>query len=705
MFNYFFEFFDRKKKVLPDKTKYKVRSKTPPIRRKMTRPFPSPSPRSSSSSSRPFTYDYSAKTEIPTSINLCKLTDKTQICNIGSCVKKIIGLPSDSASPTDTWVINFKDNVYYNNIKIDKGFLKIFVSPYTRSISKQRHVETIALDYEINIYKNIIKNLIDYKICPNFIKYLASGTNCTFENMLEILNGNIYTSSGSLISPSQTMKNLQRNMIFLQYDVDEDADKRPEINDNTNLIYKYPPISMGVKYNMIMTEDANAIKFDVWIKNNRHYPGFEKDLWEVLFQIFVACYSMSLSKLVHNDLHSSNIFIRSSTLSKNVLYYINGIPTMINSRYLALVYDFDNGFVEKFGNNPKLVGYFCDVSSQCNTYIENKDIIKILCYVYSHVKNDIIQNKILELLTSNNSYKKELVYTYKNNKSFCFLQQNNYAQPFDFYNKFHNCEIIINNLKKLMVELPLENVSENNIFKCNKKYFKNDGSLNLKEIEKDKYTKIPSPEPPKYKTKGSPEAKYTKKVANKECDNCVKLFSDENIDDTKSFRKWAVKNHPDKGGDSTKFASISNCNDLFFKDKTCDETKIRTVKSPTSSRASSRPSIIPSSPRPSSKYKITPTVPRSSIKTPKPISPRAFSLSRIEKNRTNRIRSLLEQYINDNKIYTDDDYLINLAKYIDENERLKNYFIGENLLTENQVLGILINEIENYNKMDISTSF
>jgi hypothetical protein len=55
-----------------------------------------------------------------------------------------------------------------------------------------------------------------------------------------------------------------------------------------------------------------------------------------------------------------------------------------------------------------------------------------------------------------------------------------------------------------------------------------------------------------------------------------------------------------------------------------------------------------------------------------------------------------------NKIYETDEYLEKLANYINSDPRILNYFNGENILTENQVYQILINELENYNKMDIS---
>jgi hypothetical protein len=626
--------------------------------------------------------------KIPEYINLCKLTDKTEICTISPCIKKITGLATDSASPTDTWIINFKENVYYNNHKIEKGFLKIFLNPNTPGISNSRRVDLLALDYEINIYKDVIKNLIEYKVCPNFIKYLASGINCSFENLNSMLNGNIHTDIGEVISPRQTALNLLRNITFLQYEINENNDKRPAINDNSQLNYRYPAVNIGFKYNMLMSEDSNAVKFNSWIGSNIRNSNFEQDLYSILFQIFVACYSMSLSKLVHNDLHSGNVFIRTS-LSKDMLYYVNSVPTGIRSRFTALIYDFDRGYCERFGDNPKLQNFECNVASQCNIYIENKDIIKILCYVYSYIENDIIRNKLLELLTSNASHKKELIETYRFRNS-CFLQKDDIAQPPNFYTKFNNCETIINKLRNLINKIPTESIDENNIFRCNKKYFMSNGILNIPEILKDREKRSERTE------KSKDEATYAVKVSNKECDNCVKAFEDENIYDRKSFLKWSVKNHPDKGGNREKFQLISNCNELFYKYDKCDISKVKPA--PSVAKISSRPTVAVPVAISFTPKAAAPTGKRFS----KYVSPSAPKPPESKSIRSKRMREFLIQYLNENRMYDIDNFLERLAGFVNENPRILGYFNGENILTENQVYTMLIDELDRYNRMSMS---
>jgi hypothetical protein len=46
-------------------------------------------------------------------------------------------------------------------------------------------------------------------------------------------------------------------------------------------------------------------------------------------------------------------------------------------------------------------------------------------------------------------------------------------------------------------------------------------------------------------------------------EKCVELFDDLDIYSHKDFKKWALKNHPDKGGSVDKFQIVSSCEDFF----------------------------------------------------------------------------------------------------------------------------------------------
>ena len=55
------------------------------------------------------------------------INENFNVCKISSIINKIKGLESNSASPTDTWIIYFNDDITYDNKPITSGFLKIFI--------------------------------------------------------------------------------------------------------------------------------------------------------------------------------------------------------------------------------------------------------------------------------------------------------------------------------------------------------------------------------------------------------------------------------------------------------------------------------------------------------------------------------------------------------------------------------------------------
>jgi len=60
-------------------------------------------------------------------------------------------------------------------------------------------------------------------------------------------------------------------------------------------------------------------------------------------------------------------------------------------------------------------------------------------------------------------------------------------------------------------------------------------------------------------------------VDRKLCSECKKILKNNDITSLKEFRKWALKNHPDKGGDEETFGIVSGCNDEYFgTNKRCD---------------------------------------------------------------------------------------------------------------------------------------
>lgn len=406
------------------------------------------------------------------------INENFNVCKISSIINKIKGLESNSASPTDTWIIYFNDDITYDNKPITSGFLKIFIDP-----SSNYKATNLALKYEMYIYKYIINNIVKYKLCPNFVKYLGSGNKCVINDLLHILNGNLYDNSGKiLLTKQECSTNLKRNLICIE----SHARDRPSIQTNTLI-----PISSDFTenfYNILLLENMeNNITLNKWLNTN---SGNSIELWNIIFQITFACHVMSLSKLVHNDLHSSNIFIKDLGTETFFNYNINENNYVIKTRYQPLIYDFDRGYSKKFGDN-KLLNYY-QTASQCNIFIYNKDIVKILCYVYKYVSDKHLKNKILRLISINPEYIEQIknIYEFKyGGDERCFLQYidevDNQRKPIpnEWYRNFNdNIDILLNISNNFLPKYSSKLVDINNIFTCNTDYFKPNGELDIEKI-------------------------------------------------------------------------------------------------------------------------------------------------------------------------------------------------------------------------------
>jgi hypothetical protein len=417
-------------------------------------------------------------------------------------ISDVTGLKNTSSSPSDTWVVTFKKDTTFDNIPVKKGFLKIFID---MDNLRPKSNSSLALKYEMNIYSSIINDILKYNICPNFVKYLASGEKCSYLNLLNILYPYLHSSDERPLSRKKCIENLNRNLYYVL----KDKLGRPAIEDEIiiGLLRPVDFLHSAYTYNIILTENIdNPFTFNKWLFSYGSKPEYKTELWNILFQITVACYTMSLSKLVHNDLHSNNIFIRDLGVETYFLYNINGEKITIKTRYQPLIYDFDRGYVERFGKNIYLDGSLCTKTSQCNIFIKNKDIIKILCYVYKNIDTET-KDSLLEIISKNEVYKDKIKDTYDlrstvNGLRHCFLQyvdeyDNEKAIPVEWYDNFNdNLNILSEIYHEYLPEYSDYIVKKNNTFTCNQDYFNADGTIDIDKVLFGRLSPISSGSPP-----------------------------------------------------------------------------------------------------------------------------------------------------------------------------------------------------------------
>lgn len=315
-----------------------------------------------------------------------QLNEFGNACEMHNCIEKVVGLKSNSTSPTDTWILTFKDDTKYEDTVINKGFLKFFIDPSTLPDYYTRLPTLKGLVYEIRVYKDVIRPLVDLKICPNFIRYLGSATSCSYDSMIKILENNTYLGDTPMLKQKDALEQSFQDNFNHMYRV-----KGGRNSINTELPPNLQPIedAKNHKYSLLVNE---TIKQDTYTLGDflnmiaKTGKKLERGEWCIIFQVIIACYAMSSAKMGHNDLHPGNIYIE--PYSKRLNYILGSHMNMYSTKcgVIAKLYDFDRSYSNRLGNNPLLepesgLGKY----SQTNEFIPNRDMVKILGYVYTAV--------------------------------------------------------------------------------------------------------------------------------------------------------------------------------------------------------------------------------------------------------------------------------------------------------------------------------
>ena len=483
----------------------------------------------------------------PESINFLPLRN---MCDVGKSVINVKGLPSGSASPSGQWIIDFASGTKYGNYNVKKGFLKWWLKPeLVIEMSKNINVEVLpgenviedieitnikGLDYETQLYSKVVHPLIVNHICPNFVKFLASGETCSKEDLLNtLINKTEDDLTGGKIQDYELRSNMDRNISWVYwqlknrpsigtyYDPSVDGtwetyltkefneSKEPEtpaLKSQLNITNKTPS---GGEFNFFVTEAATeSIDLITWIeqmKNNGTISNSEFAI--VLFQIVYACYSMNLSKMVHNDLHAGNIWVKDIGQETEVIYVIQNGTYCMKTRWKVMVYDFDFSHCEWNGVNEKVDRDWVKEYniSNYNKDAQIKDVAKVFSYVYSSIKaNNQLGNGLIGII-SKSQYNKEIVKLYEDDAGgyLGITDQNGDVTPFSNWSYFHNHETILKNISsatqnisvstswasvystrymsKLIARNPPLNKHEN-IFFCAPSFFNKNGTLNYTTI-------------------------------------------------------------------------------------------------------------------------------------------------------------------------------------------------------------------------------
>jgi hypothetical protein len=353
-----------------------------------------------------------------------------QPCKIAELIKSIKGIASNSTSPTDYYSIKFKDNLSFNNKKVDEGFLKLFISN-NLNLNK-------ALKYEGSIYE-LLSFIIRTKCCPFFSLSYVIGKNCDYNNIMNIIKK-------SEIKDNYTLeKNFARNIYYLE----NKLKNRPALeteNYETEISKDYIKKVKGYKYDFILSENIKGIKLRDYLEKNKENIRLDifNNIYKILFQISIAMYTLSLCQISHNDLHLNNIFI--CGIPKRTIYYtINSKRYKFTTDFIIKIYDYDRAYSTLFGNNESLYGERCQNYNQCNEFTNGKDMLYILYRLFilfskmELMKGNMIKSNIIKSICPSNKKLYNQLLTIHKYKKFENIE----------FDDIYNFDTIIHNFFKL----------------------------------------------------------------------------------------------------------------------------------------------------------------------------------------------------------------------------------------------------------------
>ena len=407
------------------------------------------------------------------------LVENDDACQVSRYIKKVSGIKANSVSDTDIWILYFNPDTYYENEIVREAITKISINnaSVTKLFNKQFLSVNVSLEYEINVYKKVIRPLLDNNISPNFIKYYATGIGCSFDNLLAILEKDK--------TKNMTEQNLARNLCYL---VGLRNGDRPSISTavSTKVKQKEMDLFKKIKYNVLVNELSSSPTFFDFLKNNKMVT--HSTLYKIFFQAAVGCYVMYLSKMIHHDIHTSNVFVENVN-KQNITYKMLGKYYTINTNQILKIYDFDKAYAKRLGPNTSLDGFFCDEYLFCNKLYNNHDIVKFFITTANFYKrNKAMRQIISEIICKDNlskAQKREVEDIYNSS----FLASKTSHRDSSVLNMFVSTEEIIRRIaSKLENDIQITEskpTKQTTIYKCEPELFNEDGSLNLIKLVLD----------------------------------------------------------------------------------------------------------------------------------------------------------------------------------------------------------------------------
>jgi len=274
----------------------------------------------------------------------CQLEGLHNACELPKCVYTIIdGNVPENWNHFYIWILYLNDGTTYNTTPMTVCRLHFW---------DETSLYAASYNYQQWVYVNVVRTLVDKRVCPLFTRYLAHGKRCDVRTLQEIV---LNSQGNGGITPIIKSGGSRTYGLLLLEDVRASSDLKNYFDDHDELTVKE---------------------------------------WGILLHIAIACYALFLAKTAHNNLIAGNV-----KLVKNVqvtTFKINGEKYTIQPVIEPIIINFLSANVLRYKPNPL---------KDTNTIIETHDFFTILKDFHSHYNDDrlirVLSQESLEEISSN----------------------------------------------------------------------------------------------------------------------------------------------------------------------------------------------------------------------------------------------------------------------------------------------------------------
>jgi hypothetical protein len=340
--------------------------------------------------------------------------------DINRIIESVKGLKHNSASKTETWIVNFNDEVA-RELKVSSAFMKISIDNSSYFEYENNEIFTYLGTYKTeNTIYLYINSLSEMKICNNFIRLLTVKNDVSLKDMTSIISEKMV--NGNFLYKPIAINNFKRNII----DTLKDNSTRSEIGVSRNRECDIN-LRRNWTYQYVMTEALSNKNYVFSAYMDSLYSNkipFTINTWNVIFQVSHACFIMEKFRISHNDLHTGNIYLKLQEKQEEFTYIVEDKIFTFTPKYIALIYDYDRSYAEINGikiNNTVTYKEF----AQTNEVIPGRDFIRFIYIVYRYHTHDIDNKRtILKCISKDSESRLRIInYFQKNTIDYSILDE------------------------------------------------------------------------------------------------------------------------------------------------------------------------------------------------------------------------------------------------------------------------------------------